>query len=101
LVVLCVRRSLLTRILGDLQRCGLIRIGHGRLILPDRNAAEQACCECRAHMRDRFRTRPGEASRSTQEGDGPSGIPSLPLSKPGAGPAAVLRDERVWRRRGL
>ena len=54
--MLGVRRSYLTRILGDLQRRGLIEIGHGRVTLPDRHAAERACCECHARVRAHFRT---------------------------------------------
>nr|WP_236728733.1 Crp/Fnr family transcriptional regulator [Methylobacterium sp. WSM2598] len=91
--MLGVRRSYLTRILGDLQRRGLIRIGHGRVTLPDRNAAERACCECHARVRDHFRTSLGATYASSGRivaidvTSQPNGVPN-PLTAPSHQPLA-------------
>ena len=49
-----VRRAYLTKVLGEMQRSGLIRISRGRLKLVNRPGIEQAACECHANVRRHF-----------------------------------------------
>lgn len=49
-----VRRAYLTKVLGEMQRNGLIRISRGRLGFVDRTRAERAACECHASVRRHF-----------------------------------------------
>lgn len=52
--MLGVRRAYLTEVLGRMHREGIIRLGRGRLSLPDRARAEAASCECHAAVRRHF-----------------------------------------------
>jgi hypothetical protein len=48
------RRATITLILGDLQRAGIIRSSHGRLIIANRAALEGVSCECYAAVRRKY-----------------------------------------------
>lgn len=49
-----VRRAYLTKVLGQLQRDGLIRISRGRLRLINRARIKQSACECHGNVRRHF-----------------------------------------------
>jgi CRP-like cAMP-binding protein len=48
------RRATITLILGDLQRAGIIRSSHGRLIIANRAGLEGVSCECYAAVRRKY-----------------------------------------------
>lgn len=54
--MLGVGRSHMTGVLANLQRRGLIHLGHGRIHMLDRARTEAACCDCHARVRRHFRT---------------------------------------------
>ena len=73
-----VRRAYLTKVLGEMQRDGLIRIGRGRLKFIDRTRAERAACECHASVRRHFRQVLGAVYGRTGE------IVALGAGRPGS-----------------
>lgn len=48
------RRATITLILGDLQRSGVIRSSHGRLVIADRAGLESVSCECYRAVRRKY-----------------------------------------------
>jgi CRP-like cAMP-binding protein len=50
------RRATITLIVGDLQRTGIIRSSHGRLVIVDRAGLEGVSCECYAAVRRKYET---------------------------------------------
>nr|WP_313898392.1 Crp/Fnr family transcriptional regulator [Methylobacterium sp. J-068] len=54
--MLGVGRSHMTGVLANLQRQGLIHLGHGRIHMLDRARTEAACCDCHSRVRRHFRT---------------------------------------------
>jgi CRP-like cAMP-binding protein len=48
------RRATITLIIGDLQRAGIIRSSHGRLIIVNRAALETVSCECYAAVQRKY-----------------------------------------------
>ena len=48
------RRATITLIIGDLQRAGIIRSSHGRLVIADRAGLEAVSCECYAAVRRKY-----------------------------------------------
>lgn len=48
------RRATITLILGDLQRTGIIRSSHGRLVIIDRTGLETVSCECYGAVRKKY-----------------------------------------------
>lgn len=48
------RRATITLIIGDLQRAGIIKSSHGRLVIADRAGLETVSCECYAAVRRKY-----------------------------------------------
>lgn len=50
--MLCVQRTTISAIAGEMQREGLIRYRRGKISLLDRDGLERAACECRAFTKE-------------------------------------------------
>jgi CRP-like cAMP-binding protein len=50
------RRATITLIIGDLQRAGILRSNHGRLVIINRAGLESVSCECYAAVRRKYET---------------------------------------------
>ena len=75
------RRATITLILGDLQRAGIIRSSHGRLVIANRSGLEGVSCECYAAVRRKYESLISDpiAPLATSHGELRSG--TLPRSR--------------------
>lgn len=76
------RRATITLIVGDLQRAGVVRSTHGRLIILDRAGLEAASCECYGAVRKKYELLLGELFTPEAPGRGELRSGTLPRSQP-------------------
>jgi hypothetical protein len=75
------RRATITLIIGDLQRAGIIRSSHGRLIIANRAALEGVSCECYAAVRRKYESLINDPFSVAAAGRGELRSGTLPRSR--------------------
>jgi CRP-like cAMP-binding protein len=75
------RRATITLIIGDLQRAGIIRSSHGRLVIADRAGLETVSCECYAAVRRKYESLISDPVMPVVAGHGELRSGTLPRSR--------------------
>lgn len=75
------RRATITLIIGDLQRAGIIRSSHGRLVIADRAGLETVSCECYAAVRRKYENLISDPLMPVAAGHGELRSGTLPRSR--------------------